>query len=331
MDKNQKQQLMTGLFILSGLALLLLLLFLLGLSDLFARKVTLRTGFSESVQGLSKGSAVKYRGVQIGTVSGIYILIRENIIQVDMEIEPKYFSLKTKGRNDSNTEFFKFLRSEIKEKGLRARLEMLGITGMKYIDFDYFAKPDANLPAIPKALGRQGIFYIPSVTSQMKDITGTLTMAVDRISRIRFEQISEQLETALTGLGQILSSQELRSTIARINDTAENLETSTRAIASVLSESRIQAVVQQLEKNLTALNTLQQQLFRITGEARLPQTAASFRQLLDNFSATAGNIDNSLLKVNQTLESIRILADDLSEDPASLIRGKSEKMEQKIK
>ena len=39
MDKNQKQQLMTGLFILSGLALLLLLLFLLGLSDLFARKV----------------------------------------------------------------------------------------------------------------------------------------------------------------------------------------------------------------------------------------------------------------------------------------------------
>ena len=329
MDKNQKQQLMTGIFILSGLALLLLLLFTLGLSDFFAHKVALRTGFSESVQGLSKGSAVKYRGVQIGTVSGIYILVNENIIQVDMEIEPKYFAVRKSGSSDSNAEFFKFLRSEIKEKGLRARLEMLGITGMKYIDFDYFAKPGAVLPPAPKAVSPRGIFYIPSVTSQMKDITGTLTMAVDRISRIRFERISEQLETALTSLGQLLASQEIRSTIARINDTAENLETSSRAIASVLSESRIQTVVQQLEKNLAALNTLQQLLFRIAGESKIPQTTAAFRELLGNFSSTARDLDDSLLKLNQTLESIRVLADDLSEDPASLIRGKSEKMEQK--
>ena len=329
MDKNQKQQLMTGIFILSGLALLLLLLFTLGLSDFFAHKVALRTGFSESVQGLSKGSAVKYRGVQIGTVSGIYILVNENIIQVDMEIEPKYFAVRKNGSSDSNAEFFKFLRSEIKEKGLRARLEMLGITGMKYIDFDYFAKPGAVLPPAPKAVSPRGIFYIPSVTSQMKDITGTLTMAVDRISRIRIERISEQLETALTSLGQLLASQEIRSTIARINDTAENLETSSRAIASVLSESRIQTVVQQLEKNLAALNTLQQLLFRIAGESKIPQTTAAFRELLGNFSSTARNLDDSLLKLNQTLESIRVLADDLSEDPASLIRGKSEKMEQK--
>ena len=329
MDKNQKQQLLTGIFILSGLALLLLLLFTLGLSDFFAHKVALRTGFSESVQGLSKGSAVKYRGVQIGTVSGIYILVNENIIQVDMEIEPKYFAVRKSGSSDSNAEFFKFLRSEIKEKGLRARLEMLGITGMKYIDFDYFAKPGAVLPPAPKAVSPRGIFYIPSVTSQMKDITGTLTMAVDRISRIRFERISEQLETALTSLGQLLASQEIRSTIARINDTAENLETSSRAIASVLSESRIQTVVQQLEKNLAALNTLQQLLFRIAGESKIPQTTAAFRELLGNFSSTARDLDDSLLKLNQTLESIRVLADDLSEDPASLIRGKSEKMEQK--
>ena len=328
MDKNQKQQLMTGIFILSGLALLLLLLFALGLSDFFAHKVTLRTGFSESVQGLSKGSAVKYRGVQIGTVSGIYILVKENIIQIDMEIEPKYFAVGQPG-SDSNTEFFNFLRSEIKAKGLRARLEMLGITGMKYIDFDYFAKPGTVLPPAPKAVGPRGVFYIPSVTSQMKDITGTLTMAVDRISRIRFERISEQLETALTGLGQLLASQEIRSTIARINDTAENLQTSSRAIASVLNESRIQTVVQQLEKNLASLNKLQQLMLHIAGESKLPQTTAAFRELLGNFSSTARDLDDSLLKLNQALESIRVLADDLSENPASLIRGKTEKMEQK--
>ena len=81
MDKKEQQHLTTGIFVLSGIVLLLAMLFFLGLSDLFTHKVTMQTGFRESVQGLSRGSAVKYRGVQIGTVKDISILVKENIIQ----------------------------------------------------------------------------------------------------------------------------------------------------------------------------------------------------------------------------------------------------------
>ena len=137
MDKNKQKEFLTGLFILLGVALLLTMLFFLGLSDIFTEKVIVRTGFSESVQGLSRGSAVKYRGVPIGTVTGIYILVKENIIQIDMEIDPECFASERPKHRFSMDDFSRFFRSEIKEKGLRARLEMVGITGMKYIDFDY--------------------------------------------------------------------------------------------------------------------------------------------------------------------------------------------------
>ena len=199
MDKSKKQEMLAGVFIISGVILLLITLFVLGLSDLFAHKIIMRTGFSESVQGLSRGSAVKYRGVQIGNVTEISILVDENIIQVDMEIDPAFFAVNRHNNRFPDREFHAFFQNEIKNKGLRARLEMLGITGMKFIDFDYFAKPGTSLPAPPRFTGPRGVLYIPGVTSQMKDITGTLTMAVDRLSRIRFERISEQLETALTG------------------------------------------------------------------------------------------------------------------------------------
>ena len=325
MDKSKKREMLAGVFIISGIILLLVLLFFLGLSDMFAHKVIMRTGFSESVQGLSRGSAVKYRGVQIGNVKNIFILVDENIIQVDMEIDPKYFAVNRQGHTFPDGEFYAFFRNEIKNTGLRARLEMLGITGMTFIDFDYFARPGSTVPRAPRFIGPPGVIFIPGVTSQLKDITGTLTMAVDRLSRIRFERISEQLENALSGLGQLLNSQEIRSTIARINDTAENLEQSTRAISSVLSESRIQGVVKNLEENLTALNELQKSILSIAQEAKVPETTAVLRQSFVDFSESRKEFENSLLKLNQALESLRSLTDYLSTDPASLLRGKQKK------
>ena len=43
----------------------------LGAGNVFKRTVTIETYFDESVQGLDVGSAVKYRGVQIGRVTRI--------------------------------------------------------------------------------------------------------------------------------------------------------------------------------------------------------------------------------------------------------------------
>lgn len=330
MEINNKREFFTGIFIIAGVILLLVLLFFLGLSDCFTQKVTLHTGFSESVQGLSRGSAVKYRGVQIGTVSDIVIMINKNLIKVDMEIEPKYFAADRHGKSYSDDKFINFMRQEITKKGLRARLEMLGITGMKYIDLDYFARPDTAANEIPRGLAGKTL-YVPSVNSQMKDFTATLTMAVDRISKIRFENISAQLETALTGLGQLLNSQEIRSTIARINDTAENLETSTNAISAVLSEARLRSIAEQLEKNLVILDKLQKILLEIADESRIPDTTASFRRAMNTVSDSKDDLDNTIMKFNQMMESVRILADSLANDPASLLRGKSKNVENKNK
>jgi ABC-type transporter Mla subunit MlaD len=56
---------------LSGITIAVLAVIILGTGALFKKKVMMETYFDESVQGLSVGAPLKYRGVTIGSVEHI--------------------------------------------------------------------------------------------------------------------------------------------------------------------------------------------------------------------------------------------------------------------
>ena len=60
-----------GLFVISGMTFLVLLIIILGARSMFEKKYVVETYFDESVQGLDIGSPVKFRGVAIGNVTEI--------------------------------------------------------------------------------------------------------------------------------------------------------------------------------------------------------------------------------------------------------------------
>lgn len=305
-DRTQNMRL--GLFVVIGFALLLATLFFLGLSNLFVAKTKLVTSFTESVQGLSVGSAVKYRGVPIGTVSGVSLLVADRIVKVEMEIELK--NIIAKGHGDFlKQRFKKFLEREI-PKGLRCRLEYAGITGMKYIDFDYFVPPDTPFDAPPKEIfdGNEKEIFMPSVGSTFKDLTGALSVALERLSKIKFEEISGELERSLQNISNLLADPAIRSTLNRINEAAENLEESTASINRVLDERKLLELVNGLENTMKSLNSFADNTSREVEGMDLPETTAGLRA--------------TLIQLNQTLESIKMLTDYLSTDPQAVIRGK---------
>ena len=319
---NERQQnLRIGIFVTAGIILLAATLFYLGLSELFVTKVKLYTYFSESVQGLTVGSSVKYRGVPVGSVSRLSIAMDSQKVFVIMEIEPRHFG-KPAGKEWQRKLFFKQLSSEI-EQGLRCRMEFAGITGMKFIDFDYFAPP-GPLPEKQRNIQHElpGVYYIPSVQSTIKDLSGALSTSLERLSRIRFEEISNELERSLGRLSEILSDPAIRSAIGRINDAAENLEVSTSTVARVLDERRLTRLLDSLEKDMEVFRLLGEQLSTYTKNMKLPESTAAFRNALQSLIESKEDLGSSLSKFNQTLESIRMLTDYLSTDPSSIIKGK---------
>ena len=311
-DKEAKIR--CGLFLVAGLLILLLMIFMLGGRDLFVRKATIRTAFLESVQGLSTGSAVKYRGAPVGSVSKITILVDRRIVQVDMEIELDSFG----GTQDS---FENYFRRELKQ-GLRCRMEFLGITGMKFIDLDYFAGENDKLPDPPAFVGDPLAIYVPSVPSTFRDAYASLVTALERISRIRFEEISEEISRALNEFSALLADPAIKSTIARINDTVANLEITTAAITRTLDEQRIARVIELLENGLKGFDTLVDRVTAETDRAKIAESTASFRAAADSIAESRREISNTLQKFNQMMDSIRMLTDYLERDPNSLINGK---------
>ena len=320
MANDSFQKIKIGLFVIGGLALLIAILFFLGMTDIFTNKATVQTFFSESVQGLTVGSAVKYRGVPIGNVTKISIRVTDKLVQVDMAVELEHFvSGGEKGQQRSD--FRRFFQSEL-EQVMRCRLEYAGITGMRYIDFDYFATPGQTLPEPPAGMLEPGTLYIPAVPSPFRDILKAIGTSLDRISRIRFEEISDGLERSLSELSGLLGDPALKSTIVRINDAAENLELGSRTLSRVFSEERLNRLMTVLEEDLDNVNKLTGQLIRETRDAKLPESAAAFRDASNAISFSQDELANTLTKLNQTLDALTELADSLSADPSSIVSGK---------
>ncbi len=86
MAKQTINNIKLGIFIIAGLLLLIIGLYMIGRdSNLFSKNYVLKTRF-EHVQGLTPGNNIRYAGIQVGTVKKVTIL-NDSTIEVTMFIE----------------------------------------------------------------------------------------------------------------------------------------------------------------------------------------------------------------------------------------------------
>lgn len=139
-----------GLFILVGIALIISAILLLNNQKLFSKTTYIETYFNESVQGLSTGSPVKYRGLDIGYVKNIAFVNEvyphkmlltppyNRYIYVKMAITSSFLTRPARKLKEP------FATEEI-NKGLRVKLAQQGLTGNAYLELNY-VDPKANAP-----------------------------------------------------------------------------------------------------------------------------------------------------------------------------------------
>ncbi len=311
---EQTRRLHTGIFLTGGLLLVLAILFFLGGRDLFARKLKISTYFEESVQGLSRGAAVKYRGAPIGTVSDISIIFSKRIVRVDMEIDVDSFSGIA---GDFRSEFMR----EVRDNGLRCRLEYLGITGLKFIDFDYRKSAGGDLKA-PEFIDDPDTLYVPSVPSSFTDIYTSVAGAIEKIGKINIEEIGSDVSRALQEIVSLISDPAWKSAISRIDEAAANIETLSGSVTRAVDEQRLDRILSGFENSLTNLDVLIRSMNKNLDDSKFPESARAFRAAAAAVVDSRMEISNVIFKVNQAIDSFRMLFDYLESDPGALLRGK---------
>jgi ABC-type transporter Mla subunit MlaD len=184
-----------GLLLLVGAAVLIgLFLFLAG--GQFGSGKLLESYFSESVQGLSIGAPVKYRGVNVGAVTDIGLVAAEyGKGLVPRAVESRDYRLVyVRYRIDlSRIGPVPEVPAAV-AAGVRARLSTQGITGLSYIELDFVpgAAVPPTMPWIPRA---EVIPTVPSTLSQVQDVA---TELVKRVAQLDIEQLVNNL-IGLTG------------------------------------------------------------------------------------------------------------------------------------
>ncbi len=201
-----------GAFVLVGLGLIIFALLIFGSSRLFQPVIYVETYFEESVQGISDGTPVKYRGLQIGYIKEISFTSEvyksaENLdkkertrsIYVKIAITSKLFTAL------GADEVKQFLFKEV-ESGLRAKLVAQGLTGTSYLEFDYI---DPKTSPIPKLEWNTKFFYVPSVTSTLTRLSENAQYIMNELKDVDFKQLFSDINNLTNSLNRVTNKTDM--------------------------------------------------------------------------------------------------------------------------
>lgn len=292
-----------GLFVIGICAVLIAGLLFVSADTLGGDTILVETYIDESVQGLSVGSDVLHRGVNIGQVKSITFAPAEYPMEIDspefatysryvvviMAIDPKKFP----GLKQDPVVIESMIRNQIKS-GLRFKLSYQGITGIAFMEADYVnplhEKP-LGVPWIPKRI------YVPSTPSLMTSFTQALDHIFRRLEEINIEQTLEKMETTLTTMDQAIRD-------AKIGEVRESFVALTNEVRE--SNRQLGPLLEKAETIPDDFNTAIEQFH---------ETLQRVEMLLSRHEP---DVDVVLADLKTLIQNFRDLSEKLKQDPAQL-------------
>ena len=316
-----------GLFVIGSILVLIAAIFSMGIFDRFKPKAHMVTYVEESVQGLTTGSPVKYKGVPIGKVSDISIIVNNNEIRIDIEIDLSKIHQRTgntiaKSRELGREQFYDFLTSASKD-GLACRIEPDGITGSKYVEINFFT--DVRTPKSSRqAFFEKGIFVMPSTPSMIANLRTNIFEILTSVAAIDFKGISQKTQELLDRANKTLDRAKLDQLSTNADKVILKIDQTVTNLNQVLDQKQMRTTIRDMEESLKAIKKLAVQTENTVANANLSETAGDIRQLAKSLKDSSETLQTSLQKANDTMDSVTDLVRYLNDNPASLLHGRGQ-------
>lgn len=326
--KSSTRHFAIGLFVLAGFGLLALACILFGGSQLFAQKLTFETYFASSVQGLDVGGPVKFRGMKIGKVEAIGFAGSHYGERPEIDLSTpgihralSYIRVVCSIDLKAHPHFGPERVQAMLKRGLRANLEMQGITGTVFINLDLFR--DSALAAEAKPLlvpWHPDELYVPSAPNTLQSF---LSVAEKIAAKLEALDLSQAVN-ALTALVQSADGAIVRADLPKLTATFTSLGESLNAELEKLDTLLANLDGQAIGKDLQAFST---QLADLSAELRasLPALVQSADKTLAQVNTTLADVSPLLTEATGTVRSLReqfspASGDDLAQTLSALAR-----------
>ncbi|MBE2203187.1 MAG: MCE family protein [Chthoniobacterales bacterium] len=275
-----------GLFIVGGIVLLVAALLVFGGGQMFRQKIAVETYIQGSVQGIDVGSPVKFRGVLIGKVTRISFAFTEyhlketdglyNYVVLFMEINREVFP------NMFTADLTPLLTKSI-EQGMRVRIEPQGITGLNYLDIDYF--DPMRFPAIWPSW-KPTVYYIPSAPGELTSFVDSINGILREVEKLNINGISQTGTELLENLNKAVVG-------AQVGKISEDLQTLIKDSHAILEKSKIPELSANATNFLRDIESSNRELRKILKniEPATRLSAGQVREIMGNLAATTSNLE----------------------------------------
>jgi len=320
-----------GLFVTGAIILAIVGVLMFGGGKFFNHKEKFIIYFSDSVNGLNVGSAVKFKGVQIGEVTNIFIRYDQDensdAIPVLIEIDTTRLHRELGETHDLGDP--QVFEGQV-QGGLRARLQMQTlVTGQLFIELDYFETQGSKvkleglsheykeIPSVPSglseviqsvttALSNLGKVDFAEMAGKINHLTDELTKGVEQLN---LKELNDSLISAANNLNAILADPKIKDALGKLGTTLDDLDhlaVSLNAQVQPLS-SEIQTTTKSMQATLEALD----------------QTLTAVRSVIAPDSPLHMELDKMINDISNAARAMRVLAEFLEANPTSVVTGKA--------
>jgi len=293
-----------GMFVIGAVALAVVAVTVWGSGKLFRRQYPAVCYFPGSVNGLSVGAPVKFRGVQIGEVTDVRLLYAQTRGAPRIPVFLTIDNERMRGLGSTRELSLELLR-ELIDRGLRARLQTLSIvTGVLYVDFDLLPGTPVDLMQEPGA----GYPEIPTLPTALEEATRTVSDILARLKEVDFKGIGIAAREAVDSVTRLVGNPRMAAAIDGLPET----------IAAA------RRLVVDLDDRTAPLGD---GLRTVSGDTR--QTLASLRATLESIQALVApdaqlsiGLTQTVADLGRAAHAVGDLADFLERNPNAVVFGR---------
>ena len=311
-----------GLFVVVGMVMTLGTIAVLGARSAHTEIGRYVSYFDESVQGLDVGSPIKFRGVTIGTVGKIGIAPDHRHVEVTSELgvaELARLRLNV-GDGPAKREGPKKLAMAT---DLRVQLDSAGLTGVKFLQLDFFDVTDNPPPLLPFPVPDN---YIPAASSTMKTIEDSMMHTMNRLPELVAQMTG--ILTKVDGIIGELDGKKIPDQLATVFASTNRMLGDAQHKIDQVDTGKLSREAEQslagLNETVGRMNLL---LAHVDGEKGLLSSVVrasdAFGDTVRSADGLGGQLADALQSMQEAARSIHKLADTLEKDPDMLLKGRT--------
>ena len=308
-----------GAFIVGALLIAMILGIFLFDSGFGRDRETVIMVFDSSVKGLNVGAPVALRGVRVGQVTDIELMLDSDNQDVIMLVEANLREEGIRGLRRGRGS----LTEELISRGMRAQLNAQSLlTGLLYVQLDFHPNSELVLADVDSPY-----VQIPTIPNDLQRIAR-------KLEDLDFSRLADAVSAAASGISTLVNSEAFQALPASIKASMDalaglseelrgQLATSLPKLDRVLDGAAV--TVATVNTELPALSAQARAGLAVTSKAltAFEQTMLEIDSLVAPDSATQYQLNQALRELAQAGRSLQLLARTLEEQPEALLRGKS--------